>query len=217
MSVPDRQHLLYGSPLTTAPRRTSMDQEISNLEQLLDRIEKVARGRNRVSLGSIVEAVGSRSFGPLLLLAGIILASPLSGIPGMPTTMAVVVLLIAIQLLIGRKHFWLPFWLLQRSVAHNRLEKALKFSRPYARVIDRWLRPRLTILVRRTGTYFIALFCIFIAVGLPAMELVPFLATSAGAALTIFGLSLVFRDGLLALFAYAISAITTGLVISHFL
>lgn len=194
-----------------------MDQEISNLEQLLDRIEEVASGRNRVSLGSIVEAVGSRSFGPLLLMTGIILASPLSGIPGMPTTMAVVVLLIAIQLLIGRKHFWLPLWLLQRSVAHNRLEKALKFSRPYARVIDRWLRPRLTILVRRTGTYFIALFCIFIAVCLPAMELVPFLATSAGVALTILGLSLVVRDGFLALLAYLFTAATTGLVISHFL
>ncbi|SMP58857.1 Exopolysaccharide synthesis, ExoD, partial [Desulfonatronum zhilinae] len=115
------------------------------------------------------------------------------------------------------KHFWLPFWLLQRSVAHNRLEKALKFSRPYARVIDRWLRPRLTILVRRTGTYFIALFCIFIAVGLPAMELVPFLATSAGVALTILGLSLVVRDGFLALLAYIFTAATTGLVISHFL
>lgn len=194
-----------------------MDQEPANLEQLLDRIDSAARGRDRVSLKRILEAIGSRSFGPLLLLAGMILVSPLSGIPGTATTMAVVVLLSAVQLVAGRNHFWLPAWLLRRSVARKRLDKALIVLRPHVRTIDGWLRPRFSFLVRRTGTHLTALLCIVIALGLPAMELVPFSASSAGAALTVFGLSLVFRDGLLALFAYAISAVTSGLVVSHFL
>ncbi|WP_045221866.1 exopolysaccharide biosynthesis protein [Desulfonatronum thioautotrophicum] len=194
-----------------------MDQEPVNLEQLLDRIDTAACSLERVSVETILEAVGSRSFGPLLLLAGLILVSPLSGIPGTATSMAVIVLLCAVQLVLGRSHFWLPSWLLQRSVPHNKLKRALVFVRPHARAIDGWLRPRLTFLVHRTGTYFIALACIVIALGLPAMELVPFSASSAGGALTVFGLALVFRDGLLALLAFAIAVATSGLVVSRFL
>ena len=89
-------------------RGKQMVQELTGLEQLLDRIGKTADNRNRIFLSTILETVGSRSFGPLLLMAGVILASPLSGIPGMPTTMGVLVLLIAVQLLFDRKHFWLP-------------------------------------------------------------------------------------------------------------
>jgi hypothetical protein len=44
----------------------------------------------------------------LLLLASVALASPLSGIPGIPTSMGVLVLLIAGQLIVGRDYFWLP-------------------------------------------------------------------------------------------------------------
>ncbi len=51
----------------------------------------------------IVEAVGERSFGSILLLAGIITLTPLIGdIPGVPSIMGLIVFLIAIQLLIGR-------------------------------------------------------------------------------------------------------------------
>ena len=194
-----------------------MDQHPANLEQLLDRIVTATRNRERVSVATILEAVGSRSFGPLLLLAGLILVSPLSGIPGMATTMAVVVFLCAVQLVLGRSHFWLPSWLLQRSVPHHKLNRALAFVRPHARTIDGWLRPRMTFLIRRTGTCLIALVCIVIALALPAMELVPFSASSAGGALTVFGLSLVFRDGLLALLALVIAAATSVLVVSRFL
>jgi hypothetical protein len=112
--------------------------ELTNLEQLLEHIGRVTTGcQERVSLGMILEAIGSRSFGPLLLFAGIIMVSPLSGIPGIPTTMALFVLLIAGQLLFGRKHFWLPQLLLNRSVSCTRLYRTLKWLEPPARGIDR--------------------------------------------------------------------------------
>jgi hypothetical protein len=48
---------------------------------------------------------------------------------------------------------------------------------------------------------------------MPAMELVPFSANGAGAALTAFGLSLIAHDGLLALLAFVFTAMTFGLVL----
>lgn len=195
----------------------SMVQELTNLEGLLDRIGNAARDLDRVTLGAVVEAIGSRAFGPLLVMVGIILVSPLSGIPGVPTTMGIVVMLIAMQLLLRRKKFWLPDWLLRRSIARNRLDKSIAWLRTPACFIDRWLRPRLTILTRGFGVFPIPIICIIIAVSLPVMELVPFSATSAGFILTAFGLSLISHDGFLALVAFILTAITFVFVVYYFL
>lgn len=194
-----------------------MPREFTNLTQLLDHIAKIAQRRKRVSLDLVVQAVGQRSFAPLLLLVGIILFSPLSGIPGLPTTMAVLVLLTAAQLLLGRSHFWLPQWVLRRSISKDKLNRALGWLQRPARLIDRWLQPRLVFLVGRAGTYVIAIICALIALALPAMELVPLSATTAGVALTAFGLSLVAHDGALALFAFAITAFVVGLIVGALL
>lgn len=190
-----------------------MSQEITNLEQMLDRFEESARGEERVSLGAIVEAVGARSFGPLLLMAGVIMVSPLSGIPSIPTSMAIVILLIAGQLLFCRKYFWLPRWLLRRSLASDKFTRGIKLLRRPARFIDGWLRPRLSVFIDGISIYVIAGVCVLIAVCLPVMEIVPFSAHGAGLALTAFGLSLIARDGLLAVIAFAVTGITFGLLI----
>lgn len=189
-----------------------MAKEPENLKQLLDRIDEAANGREVVLLESILNAVGRRSFGPLLLLAGVILVSPLSGIPALPTTMSLLVLLTAVQLLAGRERFWLPRWILKRSITRNNLDKALRCLRPVAGFVDRFLRTRLTGLIHGGGIYVIAVICAVIAAGIPVMELVPFSATSAGAALTAFGLSLIARDGFLALTAFLFTVATLGAV-----
>jgi hypothetical protein len=195
----------------------TQEKEITNLEQMLDRIGKSAEGKESASLGTVVEAVGARSFGPLLLMAGIVIASPLSGIPTVPTTMGLLVLLIAGQMLFRRRYFWLPRWLLDRSVEREKFAKALKWLRPPARFIDRLIRPRLPVFIEGAAAYIIAITCVLIAASLPLMEFVPFSAHGAGLALTAFGLSLIARDGLLALIAFAVTAITYGVVLYHML
>ena len=194
-----------------------MTSEITNIEQMLDRIESSAGDQESVSLGMIVEAVGGRSFGPLLLMAGIIMASPLSGIPGVPTCMVVLVLLIALQLLFRKQHFWLPHWLLKRSMTRSKIGKGIRLVRSPAHFIDRWLRPRLPVFISGASIYIIALACLVIAVCIPMMELVPFSAHLAGVALTAFGLALIARDGLLALFAFLTTAISFSLLVYQLL
>ncbi len=181
-----------------------MNETISNLEGLLDRIDEAAKDRERISLGTILDKVGNRSFGPLLLAAGMIAFSPLSGIPGMPTFVGVMVLLIALQMLIHRRYFWLPDWLLNRSIGRAKLLKAIRWLRRPSHYIDYLLRPRLSFLVRGLGVHGIATVCVLIALVMPVMELIPFSATTAGFALTILGLALIANDGLLALLAFSV-------------
>ena len=186
----------------------------ADLEDVLDVIEHAAHGARRVSFGDIFRAIGRRSFGPLLLLPGLIVLAPLVGdIPGVPTAMAVVVLLIAGQMLLRREHFWLPRWMLDRSLAAGKVAKAAGWLRKPARFVDRYLRPRLERFVTGPGEYAIAAVALAIALFMPAMEIVPFSANGAGAVLTAFGVALIARDGLIAVAALALAGLTTGLVV----
>jgi hypothetical protein len=187
----------------------------TNLNQLLDQVEQAAdTEHNEVSLDKILDTVGRRTFGPFLLIAGLVTLAPLIGdIPGVPTIMGILVLLVGGQLLFQHEHFWLPQWLLKQSISPNKICKALDWLRSPARFLDRWLRPRLTACVGGTATYVIAAVCVAIAAVMPAMEVIPFSANVAGIALTAFGLSLITNDGVMALLAFIFSAGTFGLVI----
>lgn len=177
----------------------------ADMRQLLDRIESGARGHDFVSIGEMMDFVGRRSFGPMVLLVGIILVTPLSGLPGIPTIMGLLTLLTLGQILLGRNRFWLPGWIVRRKMSRHKLLKGLRWLRPMARRIDRLLRRRLTLLVDGPGLYLMALGCMVIAIVMPATEVVPFSASIAGLALVAFGLAMVARDGVVALFAWAVS------------
>ncbi len=69
--------------------------------------------------------------------------APLVGdIPRVPTSIGLVVIIISCQMVIGRTHFWLPPFLLKRSVSSSRLRKALSWLQRPARFVDRLIRPR---------------------------------------------------------------------------
>lgn len=189
-----------------------------DLRELLAALENAVQDRDEISVDNILEEIGYRSFGPLLLVAGLITVAPLIGdIPGVPTIVGFLVALVAVQLLLQREHFWFPQWLLARSVSKDKFCKVLGWLRRPAGFIDRWIKPRLQFVINNGGVYFIAIACIAIAAMMPFMEVVPFSANAAGAALTLFGLSIIARDGLLASIGLTITAATLGFVAFQFL
>lgn len=169
---------------------------------MLDRLEQSAAGAETVTIDAMLDSVGRRSFGPLMLVPGLIAMSPLSGIPTLPSILGVVVVLIAGQMLIGKKHFWLPQKALKRKVPRETFLRGLRAMRPVGRFIDRLIGPRLTFLTKGAGSIAVALVCLVIGATMPPLEIIPFLATTAGAALTLFSLSLIANDGLLALIGF---------------
>ncbi|MEX2402579.1 MAG: exopolysaccharide biosynthesis protein [Balneolales bacterium] len=191
-----------------------MYQNINSVEQLLDCIEKIGPDEERISMNAILEAVGTQSLGPSFLIAGLITLAPLIGdIPGVPTIMGIFVFLTAGQLLLFREDLWFPKWLLNRSISRDKLHKALKWLHRPGRFIDRLLKPRLTIFVQGAGIFFIGVACTIVALVMPLMEFIPFSANIAGVALTAFGLSLITRDGFLALLALLFTFASIGVVV----
>lgn len=167
-----------------------------------------------VTVDQVQEKVGRRSFGPLLLILGLIALTPIGGIPGVPTLFGLVVLLTAGQLLIGRRSFWLPAFITKRSIGAKRLKKAAKSAGPAARWVDTLLRPRLDMLTDDRGVYGIAVACVVLALTLPVLEVVPMAGFVPAAAITAFALALVARDGVLAIIGYAAAAVTLYLVVT---
>lgn len=188
------------------------EHDARNLEELLSQIDWAANTDHRqITVAEILVAVGARSFAPILLLAGALIASPLSGIPGFPTAMAILIFLVSIQMLVGRRYFWLPSWLLHRNVPQRKMAATVQWLWRPARFIDHFVRPRLTGLVKGAGARIIALLSLLIASSMPFLELIPFSSSLAGVILTAFGLSLVSSDGLLALIAYIMTGVTLWL------
>ncbi|MGM0536048.1 MAG: exopolysaccharide biosynthesis protein [Pseudomonadota bacterium] len=186
----------------------------ADLTGLLEKIQQAGQHQESVSLGAILDSVGRRSFAPFLLIAGLVTLAPLVGdIPGVPTLMAILVVLSSVQLLLGRDHIWLPAWLLERRVSRVRFVKAVRWMERPASWIDSLLRQRLIQLTRPPAHLAVALTCLLIALAMPPMEVVPFTANGAGLALTLFALALLANDGLMALLGYALTGGTLALVI----
>ena len=184
------------------------DAEPKTLSDVLDRIEAAAAG-GCVSVGDLLDELGERSITPVLLAISVLLISPLSGIPGVPTVSAALIVLIGAQGLMRRRHLWLPEALMRREIAAARIEKGVAWLRRPCAWIDRNARPRLCALTAGPMRPLAVLVCLLIASSWPLLEILP-MVTSLGAtaiALIVFGL--LTRDGLFALLGYGA---VTGLV-----
>ncbi|MGM0832340.1 exopolysaccharide biosynthesis protein [Halomonas qinghailakensis] len=193
-------------------------QDASNLTELINTMERMEREKAKVSVDDVVHAVGRRSFGPLLLVAGLITLAPIIGdIPGMPTLMAVLVVLTSVQLLIGRETFWLPKWLTKRSISREKFDKAIRYMKKPAKWVDSLLGVRLAWMTGYIGIRVTAVMCLLIALAMPPMEFIPFSANGAGLALTLFGLGLVARDGIMLSLGFLLTGVTFTVVLINVL
>jgi hypothetical protein len=177
----------------------------SNLEGLLAELAALGEAR-QVSVRELLDAIGRRSFAPLLLLASLLGFTPLGVVPGGPTLLAVFVILIAGQIAIGCHRVWLPRPMLDLSVRGSGLKKAATRLKPVGRTVDRLIRPRLAF------SSALAVMCMLVAFTVPPLELVPLVDIPLWAAMVAFSLALFAHDGALAIAAMALTA--TGIALS---
>lgn len=175
------------------------------LGDLLAMIRDLGDRQNQVTIHDIREAIGERSFGPFLLVPAVIEMSPIGGIPALPTALAVIISLFAVQILFGAKHLWLPQFVEKREINGDRLKGAMDTMMPVARFIDRLLKPRLKWLTKPPWVQVAAALTILLCCSVPPLELIPFASTAPMGAIALFGLSLMARDGLLTVIAGLVS------------
>ncbi|WP_240804382.1 exopolysaccharide biosynthesis protein [Qingshengfaniella alkalisoli] len=171
-----------------------------SLDQLLDCLDRAA-DQEDVSFGDMIEAVGERSFAPVLLVPALAVVTPLSGIPLFSSLCGISIALVSLQSLLGRRHLWLPDWITSRSTKGQRVRNAIDWMRKPARWLDSISRDRLTLLVRRPSSWVVFVLCLICGALMPFLELVPFSSSILGGAVSLFAFAILVGDGLIAVLA----------------
>lgn len=162
---------------------------------------KSATDGETVTVEDLLNAVGRRAFGPLLLLLGFISISPLTVVPGATWLVALLTLLIAVQVAVGFQRPWLPRKALDTSFPRSALVKGVDAMHQSAYAIDQLLKPRLCFLTAPPFIQLIALIAIAAALITFPLGLVPFGPVLPGLAVMFIGLGVTSRDGVMVLLA----------------
>ena len=130
-----------------------------------------------VSLGSLVDALNKKSFVLLLLVLVLPNCVPIPVPPGVSTVLALPLLFLSLQLMLGRKTPWLPESWKRYTIKRSLLIKTVNAIEPYLKKIDSVLKPRMLFLIK-PGTERILGFCwlmfsISVAIPLPMTNFVP--------------------------------------------
>jgi len=173
---------------------------MGEIESVLRDVRDAGEG-GEVTLDEILAAAGEHSLTAVLLVPAVIVVTPLSGIPGFSSIMGLVIALIAVQIMAGRHHLWMPLWLRRRTIERDNLQWAVDWLQKPARVMDAVTRRRLSVLVHRPAASVLHLACLLCGLAMPFLEFVPFSSSVLGAAVSIMSIALLARDGLFALAA----------------
>ena len=171
------------------------DSESHPVLDILDTLETLVEREDALRLGDIVSAFGSTAFVPVLMVMALIVFSPLSGIPFLPTVFGLMIALTAMQMVLERRMLWLPSILLTRKVSSRRFKLALNWLRLPAGWLERRLKPRLVYLTRQPLALIPKLACVLCGLAMPFLELVPFSSSLLAAAVLCFSASFLVRDG----------------------
>jgi hypothetical protein len=189
---------------------------VENLSGLLDRLCDLfgdGAEERSVSVQALLNAIGARAFGPMILAIGLFAISPITYIPGTTWASSLAALLIAGQLAIGWKTPWLPKGALEATFSTQLLLKSARLMRPWATRVDRLVKPRLAFLAAPPFANLFAVLCVLAALTCFPLGLIPFAPTAPSFAIALIGLGLTAKDGVVLLASSAPVAIGLWLVL----
>lgn len=163
----------------------------------------------RISFREILAILSERSFAILVVLLGLPNCLPMP--PPIPSVSALLLILLALQMMVRRPEPWFPGVILRGSVARSDVLRAVQRALPVVSVLERWSRPRLSLFDPRIASLLSAMTLLTMALGMllaaPLIGQVPY-----GLAVCLFGLGQIERDGVLVLTGVVAGAV--GVVLS---
>ena len=186
-----------GAPGTAPNRRRPR-----RLSELFTQLARDADGP--ISIGAIRDAMGNRSFAPLLVLFAGFNLLPLP--PGTSAILGVPLLIISAQMVYGSKQVWLPNYLSNRSLSAKTFRSMMDWIIPRLTRIEQVIRPRYWPFWRRRGDRIIGFVALIMAIvvtlPIPLGNWLPAFATA------LLGLALSERDGILLAVGSAVCVIS---------
>jgi len=164
-----------------------------------------------VTLRALMQAIGEQGLLMLCAIATLPFLIPVS-IPGVSTVFGAAIVLLAVAITLNRLP-WLPQRLLDRQLDAAKLVPALRKGVQLVSKLDRWVRPRVSLLTAGHMERINGLTLIFAGLLLMApFGLVPFSNTIPAVAILLLTAGMLQRDGLFVLLGY----LTTLLTVVYF-
>ncbi|MBV7265926.1 exopolysaccharide biosynthesis protein [Erythrobacter ani] len=185
---------------------TDNTKDPQSITDVVEGLSELAETENEVSLGDVLDKFGDRSFAPVMMILALLELTPVGVIPGVPSILALCIILIAVQLLIGREHIWVPDWIESRSVTSRKLEKSTDKLGGPAETLDNLAKGRLQFLAEGPALQVAAAIIILLALAVPPLELLPWASAGPMIANAIICLAMMVRDGLAMLLAWVLAA-----------
>lgn len=148
----------------------------------------------KVTVGEIIDALDARSFGLAVLLFALPSVVPMP--PGVPTVVGIILMIVSIQMVLGREDLYLPGILSKRSFDRKSLVGAFTGLAPKLAVIERVMKPRLLFMTGRVGSIFIGIIVLVMALVL-ILPLPPGGNFPPALACAVLGMGLAQRDGVI--------------------
>lgn len=159
-----------------------------------------------LTLAQLRRELGERAFGLMILVLAIPNCLPVAAIPGFSVLTGAGLVFFTLQLCLDQPEPYLPRWLMRRAVARGKLSASLGKTIPFLRWIERFIAPRWSTLVTGTGERVMGAVALLLSVTL--LLPIPFANFLPAAALSLFALALVSRDGLFSVLGYLVTAAT---------
>jgi len=172
-------------------------------------LQAVRGETERITIGDILDALDARAFGLATLIFSIPSIIPMP--PGVPTVVGIALLIVSVQMVLGRHELWLPGFLSKRSFSRPALVSAMEKFAPRLEAIEKIASPRLMFLTGRVGTVLIGLVVLFMALVL-ILPLPPGGNFPPALACAVLGMGLAERDGVIVLVGLVASIIATAAV-----
>lgn len=190
---------------------STQEPAVEGVEAVLGELDELAANQRRVCIGDVLDDFGPRSFGPLIMLPALAEPTPVGAILGVPSFLALIIAITAVQLFMGKEHVWMPQFIQRRSVSSRRLHRLIGKLRGVALWLDARSRGRLEALTRGVWVKIAAVIIIALSSAVPLLEIFPLAASGPMLAIAAFGLALTVRDGALMLAALMIGGAAVGL------
>jgi hypothetical protein len=98
----------------------------------------------KVSFGQMLDALGERGFGLLLMLFAVPNLLPFPGVPGVSFVTGMAILFISAQLILAKDEPAFPDWVSHKSFSRAQLSRFIVKTNPLLRWLEKPIRPRLT-------------------------------------------------------------------------
>jgi hypothetical protein len=158
----------------------------------------------RVTFREILLGLRHRAFGFTLLIFALPCCLPMP--PGVPTVCGIALVLIALNLIIGRKRLWLPRMIADKSVARADLKRVVDYAAPYLQRLERICRPRIAFVTEPMGKRVIGL--VVFLLGVLLILPIPFLGNMPpGVAAAIISIGVSERDGVVVIVGLLVAVI----------